>query len=92
MPVDRVDQLRLAHAEGTITELHQYALKELNRRYLRLRDPGDSDGFIQLGEEFLEQRGLPAADFAGNDDEPISEPEGRFNGTDARSAGRTLDT
>ena len=77
--VQRREQLRLLHAEGLKTELHQERLQEFDCGHLRLVDLGDDDVLLELFEERLDQSRFARADFAGDHDEAVREPDRRFH-------------
>ncbi len=77
--VERREHLGLPHLEGLEAELHQHALQELDRRHLRLVDLADHHVLLQLAQEGFDQRGLARADFPGDDDEAVGEPDGRLH-------------
>ncbi|MFO1409517.1 MAG: hypothetical protein U1F06_03965 [Steroidobacteraceae bacterium] len=77
--VERRQQLGLLHLEGREAELRQHRLQELDRRDLRLVDLGDDHVLAQLLQEGLDQRGLAGADFPGDHDEAVGEPDGRLH-------------
>src|SRR5262249_1848445 len=74
--IQHIQELNLFRIERIQAELDEHRLQKLDLVELRLEYLRDDDVLVQLREELLNQRRLPASDLAGDDDESLSVPHG----------------